>query len=202
MIAQPVASKEFDHDRRHPHPRARASRPRRARLHRRDGPCLGILVCRDPSRAAGACLRPSWRPGAMSQRRCPQASTCSSCDRLCRVSADLGRLAVVGLLYVTAYAVLLNIGELTVPAGPASFIINTMPVFTALIALPVLKESFGPWGWVGTAISFAGVGLDRRKRRQGPQPRRRCPLHPRRGGLRRVSTILQKPLLGGCRRSP
>jgi drug/metabolite transporter (DMT)-like permease len=73
--------------------------------------------------------------------------------------ADLGRLALVGLLYVTAYAVLLNIGELTVAAGPASFIINTMPVFTALIALPVLKESFGRWGWVGTAVSFAGVGV-------------------------------------------
>lgn len=73
--------------------------------------------------------------------------------------ADALRLGVTGLLFITAYSSLLNIGELTVPAGPASFIINTMPVFTALIALPVLGERFGAWGWIGTAISFAGVGI-------------------------------------------
>jgi drug/metabolite transporter (DMT)-like permease len=73
--------------------------------------------------------------------------------------ADFLRLATIGLLFVTAYASLLNIGELTVPAGPASFIINTMPVFTALIALPILGERFGRWGWIGTAISFAGIAV-------------------------------------------
>jgi drug/metabolite transporter (DMT)-like permease len=72
---------------------------------------------------------------------------------------DLLRLAVTGLLYVTAYSILLNIGEVTVPAGPASFIINTMPVFTALIATAVLGERFGRWGWIGTAVSFLGVGV-------------------------------------------
>lgn len=72
---------------------------------------------------------------------------------------DIPRLAVAAVLFIAAYAVLLNIGETTVPAGPASFIINTMPVFTALIALVVLGERFGRWGWIGTAISFAGVGL-------------------------------------------
>jgi drug/metabolite transporter (DMT)-like permease len=72
---------------------------------------------------------------------------------------DLVRLFLVGVLFVAAYAVLLNNGEVTVPAGPASFIINTMPVFVALIALPVLGERFGLWGWIGTAVSFAGVGV-------------------------------------------
>ena len=73
--------------------------------------------------------------------------------------ADIIRLVVAAVLFIAAYAVLLNIGETTVAAGPASFIINTMPVFTALIALVVLGERFGRWGWIGTAISFGGVGL-------------------------------------------
>ncbi|MGO4197553.1 DMT family transporter [Rhizobium sp. YAF28] len=72
---------------------------------------------------------------------------------------DLARISVAGVLFIAAYAVLLNTGEQTVPAGPASFIINTMPIFTALIATLFLGERFGLWGWVGTAVSFAGVAL-------------------------------------------
>jgi drug/metabolite transporter (DMT)-like permease len=72
---------------------------------------------------------------------------------------DFVRLLVAAVLFITVYAVLLNIGETTVAAGPASFIINTMPVFTALIATVTLGERFGRWGWIGTAISFGGVGL-------------------------------------------
>jgi drug/metabolite transporter (DMT)-like permease len=73
--------------------------------------------------------------------------------------ADLARISVAAVLFIAAYAVLLNTGEQTVPAGPASFIINTMPIFTALIATLFLGERFGLWGWVGTAVSFAGVAL-------------------------------------------
>jgi drug/metabolite transporter (DMT)-like permease len=72
---------------------------------------------------------------------------------------DFVRLGIAGVLFITVYAVLLNTGEQTVPSGPASFIINTMPVFTALIALVVLGERFGLWGWIGTAVSFGGVAL-------------------------------------------
>ncbi|MBX5141450.1 DMT family transporter [Rhizobium lentis] len=72
---------------------------------------------------------------------------------------DFLRLSVAAVLFIAAYAVLLNTGEQTVAAGPASFIINTMPVFTALIATFVLSERFGRWGWVGTAVSFGGVAL-------------------------------------------
>ncbi|CCM79425.1 DMT family transporter [Rhizobium mesoamericanum] len=72
---------------------------------------------------------------------------------------DLIRISVAAVLFIAAYAVLLNTGEQTVPAGPASFIINTMPVFTALIATFALGERFGFWGWGGTAVSFCGVAL-------------------------------------------
>lgn len=72
---------------------------------------------------------------------------------------DFVRLSIAAVLFIALYAVLLNTGERTVPAGPASFIINTMPVLTALIAIFALGERFGRWGWVGTATSFAGVAL-------------------------------------------
>ncbi|NEI74277.1 EamA family transporter [Rhizobium lusitanum] len=72
---------------------------------------------------------------------------------------DLVRISIAAVLFIAVYAVLLNTGEQTVPAGPASFIINTMPVFTALIATFALGERFGIWGWAGTALSFLGVAL-------------------------------------------
>src|SRR5579859_6593583 len=72
---------------------------------------------------------------------------------------DLFRLALAGVIFITFYAILLNTGERTVEAGPASFIINTMPVFTALIAMAALGERFGRWGWIGTVLSFGGVAL-------------------------------------------
>lgn len=72
---------------------------------------------------------------------------------------DFLRVSVAAVLLIAVYSVLLNAGEKTVPAGPASFIMNTMPVFTALIATVILKEQFGVWAWIGTAISFLGVAL-------------------------------------------
>ncbi|KQV16754.1 hypothetical protein ASC97_30805 [Rhizobium sp. Root1203] len=72
---------------------------------------------------------------------------------------DIPRIGVAAVLFIAVYAVLLNTGEQTIAAGPASFIINTMPVVTAVIATFVLGERFGLWGWIGTAVSFGGVAL-------------------------------------------
>jgi len=72
---------------------------------------------------------------------------------------DLSRLAFIGVIFIAGYSTLLNTGEVTVPAGPASFIVNTMPVMVALIAAVTLGERLGRWGWIGTAVSFLGVGL-------------------------------------------
>ena len=72
---------------------------------------------------------------------------------------DLSRLGFIGVIFIAGYATLLNTGEVTIAAGPASFIINVMPVMTALIAAASLGESLGRWGWIGTAVSFLGVGL-------------------------------------------
>ncbi|MFN8830280.1 MAG: DMT family transporter [Labrys sp. (in: a-proteobacteria)] len=72
---------------------------------------------------------------------------------------DAVRLFVIGLLFVAVYAVLLNLGELTVPAGPAAFIVNTMPIFVALIAAAAFAERIGLGGWAGMMTSFGGIGL-------------------------------------------
>ena len=75
--------------------------------------------------------------------------------------ADLRRraaLPVVRLLGIALYNALLNTGEQTVSAGAASFIVNTLPIFTALLAA-VLGERFNRWGWLGSLVSLAGIAV-------------------------------------------
>lgn len=69
------------------------------------------------------------------------------------------RLAIGGLLFVTFYTWLLNIGERTISSGAASFIVNISPILVALLAILILKERFGTRAWAGTLISFSGIGL-------------------------------------------
>ncbi|MDH6231363.1 drug/metabolite transporter (DMT)-like permease [Mesorhizobium soli] len=69
------------------------------------------------------------------------------------------RFVCGGVLFVALYTVLLNIGEQTVSAGAASFIINISPILTAILATVTLGERFSGAAWVGTFLSFAGVGI-------------------------------------------
>ena len=69
------------------------------------------------------------------------------------------RIALRGFICVSLYTVLLNIAEQTISSGPASFIVNVAPILTALWAMSLLGERFGLVAWIGTALSFAGVGL-------------------------------------------
>ncbi|MBO1907523.1 DMT family transporter [Microvirga sp. 3-52] len=73
--------------------------------------------------------------------------------------SDILRLAAGSLLFVAFYTALLNMGEKTVSAGAASFIINTNPIITAGLAMVLLGERFQARAWAGTAVSFAGIGL-------------------------------------------
>ncbi len=73
--------------------------------------------------------------------------------------AEAWRFATGGAVFVALYTILLNIGELTVSAGAASFIINASPIFTAMLATALLGERFPLLAWAGTFVSFAGVGL-------------------------------------------
>jgi drug/metabolite transporter (DMT)-like permease len=73
--------------------------------------------------------------------------------------SEAWRFAFGGVVFVALYTILLNFGELTVSAGPASFIINVNPILTAFMAMLMLGERFSLLAWVGTFISFVGIGL-------------------------------------------
>ena len=72
---------------------------------------------------------------------------------------DLLRLLACAAIGIAAYNALLNTGQTSVSAGAASFIVNTVPVITAILAVLFLKERYTIWAWVGTGISFAGVAV-------------------------------------------
>ncbi len=73
--------------------------------------------------------------------------------------ADLPRLVATGAIGIGVYTLALNTGQQTVTAGAASFIVNTAPLFSTIIAYVVLKERLRPAGWLGLVISLAGIGL-------------------------------------------
>ena len=80
---------------------------------------------------------------------------------------DTVRLALCGLAGIALYNGFLNSGEMTVGAGAASFIINTVPMITALLALLFLGEGLNAAGWLGSAVSFGGIGLIAASQRGG-----------------------------------
>ncbi|MGX5734654.1 DMT family transporter [Bosea thiooxidans] len=73
--------------------------------------------------------------------------------------ADIWRFLVGGVIFIAGYALLLNFGQRVVPAGPAAFIINTNPIMTAVLAMLILGERFSLTAWLGTTLSFAGIGV-------------------------------------------
>lgn len=72
---------------------------------------------------------------------------------------DVPAVFLAGFLAFTVYHVALNYGEVTVGAGSASVLINTAPIFTALLAVAFLGERLRMLGWVGMAVSFSGALL-------------------------------------------
>ncbi|GBH27563.1 DMT family transporter [Burkholderia vietnamiensis] len=72
---------------------------------------------------------------------------------------DALRFLACGLPGIALYNALLNTGEPTVSAGAASFIVNTLPLFTALLAAVFLHERFNRWGWLGSLVSLAGIAV-------------------------------------------
>src|ERR671911_285119 len=72
---------------------------------------------------------------------------------------DLPAVFLAGFLAFTVYHVALNYGEVTVGAGSASVLINTAPIFTALLAVAFLGERLLALGWAGMTVSFSGAIL-------------------------------------------
>lgn len=73
--------------------------------------------------------------------------------------SDALRMFLCGLAGIALYNIFLNTGQQTVAAGAASFIVNSAPILTALLALIFLGERFKIWGWIGTIISFCGIAV-------------------------------------------
>src|SRR3954447_645311 len=72
---------------------------------------------------------------------------------------DIWRFVFGGVFHVALYTLLLNIGEQTISAGASSFIINVGPILVAVMATTLLGERFPLPAWLGTIVSFAGIGL-------------------------------------------
>ena len=72
---------------------------------------------------------------------------------------DWPAIGLAGLVGFAVYNIALNYGEVSVPAGVASLLVATSPIFTALLAASILREHVSAWRWGGIALSFAGAAL-------------------------------------------
>lgn len=73
--------------------------------------------------------------------------------------SDIAGFILTGAIGITYYNLAINYGETVVAAGTASMLIASTPIWTALLAMFILKERLPLRGWVGVWISFAGVVL-------------------------------------------
>jgi drug/metabolite transporter (DMT)-like permease len=72
---------------------------------------------------------------------------------------DLPLIVVCGLAGMTAYQLLLNAGERVVPAGTASLLVATAPVYATLLAVCFLGERPARRWWAGSVIALAGTAV-------------------------------------------
>ena len=72
---------------------------------------------------------------------------------------DIPRFVFLGLIGVSLYNIALNYGEQTVTAGATSFIINTIPIFTTILAFLFLNEPVSTRLYLGIMVSFVGIGI-------------------------------------------
>jgi len=78
-------------------------------------------------------------------------------EQLPRRFDDLGRIFVVSFSITTVSSALLVYGVNRVPAGVASLIASTMPLFTAVLSLVLLGITVSRLGLIGLSIGFAGT---------------------------------------------
>ncbi|MEU8634014.1 DMT family transporter [Amycolatopsis sp. NPDC048633] len=74
-------------------------------------------------------------------------------------TADLPLIALCGLAGMSAYQVLLNWGEVHVPAGTASLLVSVAPVFSVLLAAAFLGERLTVLKVLGSAVALGGSAL-------------------------------------------
>jgi len=72
---------------------------------------------------------------------------------------DLPLILACGLAGMTAYQLLLNQGELSLPAGTASILVASAPLVSVGLAAVALGERLTPARLVGSGVAVAGVAL-------------------------------------------
>ena len=70
---------------------------------------------------------------------------------------DISKFLLLGFIGITVYHLSLNWGERTVTAGSAGLLINTVPIFVALISHFILNKRLSRREWVGIVIGFIGI---------------------------------------------
>lgn len=60
---------------------------------------------------------------------------------------------------ISIYHVCVTFGQLTITAGTAGMLIGSAPIFTTIIAVVVLKERIGTFGWIGLGFGFIGITI-------------------------------------------
>lgn len=73
--------------------------------------------------------------------------------------AHWGAFLAIGATGFTIYNLALNFGERTVMAGPAAFLVATVPLFTALLAVLTLRERLSRHLVLGLATGLVGAGV-------------------------------------------
>lgn len=72
---------------------------------------------------------------------------------------DLLKIIILGWVGISVYHIGVTFGIQSIPAGTAGMLIGAAPIFTAVIAMLVLKERLTVLGWVGLGVGFAGIVL-------------------------------------------
>jgi drug/metabolite transporter (DMT)-like permease len=72
---------------------------------------------------------------------------------------DLPVIILLGLFGITFHHLALNYGQRGISAGAASVLAQSSPLFTALIAMTVLREPSRLWIWAGILLGLTGASV-------------------------------------------
>lgn len=108
---------------------------------------------------------------------------------------DIPWIFLMGFLGFAFYNVALNAGEQKIPAGTASMIIASAPIYVALFASLWFHEKVRLGGWVGIFTSFTGVAIISIENGHGLQLSSTALLVLAAALAQALYSVLQKPLL-------
>jgi drug/metabolite transporter (DMT)-like permease len=109
--------------------------------------------------------------------------------------ADLPGLLLTGFLGFAFYNLTLNAGEQRIPAGTASLMVASAPIFVALLATRFAHERLNRLAWTGIFLSFLGVAVISFEPGQGLQLSLSAGLVLAAAISQAVYMVIQKPYL-------